>query len=230
MPNEFVLDRAGGPMIWVEAIQAYLHAVPVTKLQFERFLCDQPGGHFDQKWYDAVLGLDPDRTGRVSPYALKGSNYWQAFLTGIRPDEARVYAQWCEEEGANEYAIPTQTEWFAVYEALKKEEVRPDLFAERGLTPRMTELLQRLEEIGGKFPAHDAAGRTLAEQLYLRNGVLEWVACKQPGKPEWGGLGQPGSSFLGTMFNLDRGVPNYQRDALTTRISGYGFRLIRRAG
>ena len=229
--SRFILDRAGGPMIWVPPLKAYLHLLPVTKLQFERFLAEQPGGSFDFKWYDAVLGLDAEKTGRVAPHAVKAGNYWQAFLTGIRPDEARVYAQWCEEDGGDEYAVPTQVEWWTAYEYLKQQDALPDVprpFQNLALSSRMSELIERLEIVNGKLPKLVPDSRKLAEQMYLRNGILEWVACSTLGKPEWGGFGQPAASFLGTMYSLERGTPNFQRDALATRTAGYGFRLLRR--
>src|SRR5262245_13463491 len=96
----FVNDRSGAPMIRVASIGAYVHWLPVTKLQFEYFLCDQPGNRFDQKWYDDVLKVhkqnEPSGTGpaRVSPAMVRRDNYYRALLTGIRPTEIAPFISW----------------------------------------------------------------------------------------------------------------------------------------
>jgi hypothetical protein len=225
-------------MMWLPKTGVYVHLMPVTKLQFEAFICARPSSQFDQKWFDELLALDPKEeksTARVSPYAVREANYFQAFVTGVRPDEARVYAQWCSEEDRDGrgYFLPSAAQWWQAFEELGGA-TADDRWAETvtnalgvaglRLTPRLRELFDRLAPLGGA----GAAKRTAADQLLFRHGVMEWVQIKQPGKSEWGGYGQPPSRLLSEMTSsLTQKVPKEQRNALAARLLGYGFRLFR---
>jgi hypothetical protein len=103
--------------------------------------------------------------------------------------------------------------------------------ADLRLTPRVRDLVKKLDEVSAAFaPANREVGRSLAEQMFLRNGVFEWVACRDVGKPEWGGLGQPAPGLANGLFELNNRHPSYQREALTVRLPAFGFRLLWRAG
>src|SRR5438128_864257 len=115
-PAHVVLDPTGFPMIWVKDLGAHLHFLPVTKYQFEHFLCERFSAAFDQGWYAQLLALN----GRVSPRRIEAGNYWKAFLTGALPAEAATFAEWCGEADAGGkavYQVPTPEEWFKAYQA-----------------------------------------------------------------------------------------------------------------
>ena len=85
MIPRFVLDSAGFPMIWAESIGMYLHWLPLTKIQIERFAPETPA------WYAEAIAVNPGEPELdVGP-----ANYWQLFVTGLRPDEAQMIAGWC---------------------------------------------------------------------------------------------------------------------------------------
>lgn len=241
-PPPFLLDPAGGPMMWLPKTSAYVHLLPVTKLQFEAYICARPSSQFDQKWYGDLLDWDPkdDRTtARVSPYALQKANYYQAFLTAIRPDEARVYARWCgEEDPLGRYFLPTAEQWWQAYEeagamaAGKGWDKPAGVLAAAGLTPttRMAALLNGLADIVEQLYRAAKKPRTMAEHMLFRHGVMEWVHLQHPGQTEWGGYGQPCDRLPSDMISsLAQRMPTEQRNALTARQLGYGFRLFREA-
>lgn len=217
---QFVLDRAGWPMIWVDAIHAYIHWLPITKLQAEYFLCSTADSQFDERWYEELLFLNP----RVTPDAVHDDNYWNAFLTGILPHEARCIAQWCD----SRCRIPTRDEWRSVYQALKQQPDQPRALEMMGaLRPRAQMLLERLDGVS-RAVAAERGRRTLADQMLLRMGVIEWVDCPDR-QVRWAGLGQPVPHFVGGFFNPDRGQPHELLDPETERAYYFGLRLIRSA-
>lgn len=216
---QFVLDRAGWPMLWVDAIQAYVHWLPITKLQAEYFLCSTGDSQFDERWYEDVLYLNP----RITGDQVHDDNYWKAFLTGILPHEARCIAQWCDPQ----CRIPTLEEWLNIYQALKRLPAQAHALDMMGpLRPRAQMLLERLDSVSREV-AGSRSQRTLADQMLMRMGVIEWVDC--PARHQrWAGLGQPIPRFVGGFFNPDRGQPHEVLDPETERAFYFGLRLIRR--
>lgn len=221
---EIVLDRTGFPMVRVVALDAYVHWLPVTKIQFEYFMAATSDGLFDSRWYDEILDLNP----RITPAAVRQTNYWQAFLTGITPTEALKFAHWC---GA-EYALPTLDEWNAAYRELKElPDFELNLLDGLGdLSARARTLLTQLnstgrivtEQIGGYNP------RTLADQMLMRLGVMEWVECTTQ-RVRWGGMGITHPAFYGALQTPDQGQPMLPINPETNRLRHFGFRLIKRS-
>lgn len=216
---QFVLDRAGWPMLWVEAIQAHVHWLPITKLQAEYFLCSTADSQFDERWYEDLLYLNP----RVTPEQIHDNNYWKAFLTGLLPHEARSIAQWCDPQ----CRIPTEDEWLSIYRAMKQIPAQPHVLNLMGsLRPRVQTLLDRVDDVSSAVTG-ERSRRTLADQMLMRLGVIEWVDC--PGRHvRWAGLGQPMPRFVGGFFNPDRGQPHELLDPEAERAYYFGLRLIRR--
>lgn len=216
------VDRAGFPMTWIEPLGAYLHWLPVTKVQFEYFLCDRPSARFDQDWYDALLRLNR----RISPRQIDGSNYWHALLTGITPPEAQAFAQWCGDDGHGHYRLPTAEEWFKAYSALRTEPPL-DLAAIEALelSPRARLIVQKLDAAVASVRG-EGGGRTMADQMLMRHGVMEWVECKE-GRSPFGAYGRPNKQLEGRLINLEAGQMSIPND-LEQRLVAYGFRLLRR--
>jgi hypothetical protein len=231
MRDEFVLDPAGGLMVWAPRTGVYVHWLPVTKLQLEFFLCSDPGEAFNDKWYDALRNFEPRKTDRVSPYQVARDNYIHAFVTAILPSESQAYAQWCREQDGKRYTLPTKDEWLALFDELQTLPAKPlaDVTNGRPITPRMRDMLTALDDVSRTFvPDNRQLGRSLAEQMFLRHGLFEWVSCRDAGQPEWGGFGEPAPGLGGGLYSPNSRAPKYNREAMTQRAPEYGFRLMRR--
>lgn len=211
-------DRVGFPMVWIEEIGAFMHWLPVTKIQFERFIAATSDPLFDDTWYRRVLELNPRETvSRIGP-----ENYGNAFLTGILPDEACRFAAWC----GREYSLPSLEEWQRAYAALTAVPAAaggiPGLLEGAGDLARLT--LAQIESAVVRV-SRSGYERTQAEQMLMRRGVLEWV--EQNGDlMRWRGMGEPAPQFR-MLWSVARG-PSIPRDANSCRSNAFGFRLIRR--
>ena len=218
-PPRSLLDRAGFPMIRLDPPGGFIHWLPVTKIQFEAFLCDRPPASFAPPWYEALLTLNP----RVAPHRVQASNYWGAFVTGIKPEEAAAFAAWC---GAD-FGLPTREEWFSVYRLARATAAVPAAaIARTGRTPRARSLIERLETATTALQPRDRP-RTLADQMLLRRGVMEWVECSERQR-RWGAFGQPHVRFHGNLYDLESGRPSFPTDLDQRRLHSHGFRLIQR--
>jgi formylglycine-generating enzyme required for sulfatase activity len=218
-PLNFVLDKAGFPMVWVPAIGAYLHWLPVTKVQFEHFLCDPFAAQFDEPWYNMLLGMNE----RVSPLCANRRNYWQLFITGVTPTEAGQFATWC----GHEYRLPTLDEWNRAYQTLKVAPCTeiPDLGAKSNERARL--IVSEVDAITRDIYQARSRPRTLADQMLMRLGVMEWVRYDYRGLP-WGGMGQTDPAFQSMLRTPDTGMPEVPRAPKQQRLKYYGFRLLRR--
>lgn len=216
----FKLDPTGYPLVWISAIDAYVGWLPVTKIQFEYFLCAQPDNRFDADWYEKVLALNP----RISPHQIRPKNYWQAFMTGIVPSEAESFVDWC----GDDYRLPTLEEWFDIYEALKLQPpAGPEIVGQMGaLSERAAELIRRVTESSDSVLTEAGYQKTMADSLLMRLGVMEWVEHRRDGM-EWGGMGETPSSFHGSLFTPDNGSPSVPHHP-EERLYYYGMRIIYR--
>jgi hypothetical protein len=220
LPPPFTTDPAGFPMVWVEAIPAWMQWLPVSKLEFERFLGETPDRRFDATWYDQLLALNP----RVPPARISGESYLNALLTGILPGEAQRFAAWLGEG----FALPTLDQWLRawwVLAALPAERGLPAaLVPGLGLAEPVRTLVARMESAAAARPRRQ---RTLADQMLLRSGVLEWV--QESGPPaRWVGIGEPPRTVRGLpRISPERGpvVPD-RPEAFRSHL--FGFRLIRK--
>lgn len=222
----FRADRTGFPMVYIDELDAYIHWLPVTKIQFEQFICAQPSAQFGEAWYSEVLQLN----GRVTPSSVRDTNYWQSFITGILPRETQNFARWCGEG----YSLPTLEDWFTAYKALKAQppESRPiaDLFASeyKRLSDRTRTLLTRLDNASTRACKDADYERTLADQMFLRLGIMEWVEVNDQ-RSQWGGMGETNSRLHGNLFTPDHGQASRPNQPETNRLHYYGFRLLWRA-
>ena len=193
---KITVDEIGSPLIEVKGLGA-INAWPVTKFQFERFIAET--NSFGDKWYDAVLNLNP----RVSYKHFDVDNYEKLFMAGIRPREALEFAHWL----GPGYDLLTVDEWRAFYNALGVHTV-PEFHGELSISA---------SHIWNQLARQSS---TLKDLTLMHNGLIEWV--KKGSK--FVGLGSPRASFLHNVFNpmTDEWVP------LKDRVFYLGFRLIRR--
>lgn len=212
-------DRTGFPLIWVDEIRAWMHFFPLTKIQFEFFLADQSDPHFSEETYRQIQDGNP----RLGPDEMDAGNYWQAFLTGILPHEAEKFAAWCGEG----YRLPEAGEWLAAYRHLAGVKAPAIDWGKRllDLSGRTRTLLERLDQSSASLHPGGPAGRTLAERMFLRLGVVEWVRDNES-PPNWGGFGDPHPSFVGLLSSLESGEPVEPRHPETERVEYFGLRLL----
>lgn len=211
-------DPLGFPMVWIEEIGAFIHWLPVTKVQFEKFIAATPDPLFDDAWYRRILDLNP----RVGSLGIGPKNYWNAFLTGILPEEARRFATWC----GHEYSLPTLKEWqkaFATLSAVPAASAEISSLVE-GTSELVRSTLVRIESSSAASGRPDRQ-RMRADQMLMRSGVLEWVD-QTLGAARWGGMGEPCPHFR-MLWSVARGAVN-PLDADRSRSPAFGFRLIRR--
>lgn len=212
-------DPTGFPLIWVPELGLYVHGLPVTKMQFEHFLCDATDGHFDSRWYDEIRRLNP----RVSARRIWSGNYWNAFLSGILPAEAERFAAWC----GPGYRLLQTTEWQHLYRTLEKQNgtslEETGLLA--GLAPHHRELITQVEQAVEDACAQSGNLCRLTELTLMRMGLIEWTAIEGPNPNLWAGLGEPHPSFCGNLFTPAMGDLIQPEDAETCRLASFGFRL-----
>lgn len=216
---QYEIDPKGFPMVLVESAGLWVHWLPITKIQFERFLCETGDARYDAKWYSQVLELNP----RISPREVRQGNYWQAFLTGVLPYEAESFARWTGEG----YRLPTDGEWKRIYQAVKEQpaeelpaEIRFPHLSERG-----RELLSQIERVNSADDG-GAAQRAIADQMLLRKGVMEWVE-DQRNAQLWCGRGETPRRFHAALHRPEDPEPARPNDPTTRRLKQYGFRLVR---
>ncbi len=218
-PRHVVSDPTGFPMVWVQELAAYVHWLPVTKIQFEAFLCAAPDGHFDAAWYDAVLDLNP----RVTPRHVASHNYWRALMTAVQPAEAQRFAAWC----GDGFRLPTDDEWTTVYGATCGEPeldlAVSDLLV--GRDGRTRELVERLDRAGRATASSMGGVADRAGQMLLRYGAMEWVrATAWPS--DWSTRGEPSPAFCGNLELPERPATGLAAEMESARLPAAGFRLL----
>jgi hypothetical protein len=217
---EIVSDPTGFPMIWREEVTAFVHWLPVTKVQFEHFLCAAPDAYFDAAWYGTILGLNP----RVTPRGVGAGNYWQALMTGVHPSEAQRFASWC----GDGYRLPTESEWTALYLRLDGQSAL-DLATAGildGVDSRAHDLLSRIDGASRTAAERGVERQTLADQMLLRHGAMEWVRSGEP-PSGWSSRGEPFPAFCGNLESPHYAAARLALDLESARFPAAGFRLLR---
>lgn len=217
--QRFVTDRTGFPMVWSQEVDAYVHWLPITKIQFEYFLCDAPDAYFDAEWYDRVLDLNP----RVTPHEVSATNYWRALVTGVQPSESQRFASWC----GPGFRLLREAEWATLYRSIQAEPAE-NLEASGVLDNRDQRVRDLLERVDAAV--HGASARMrrvpgLAGQMLMRFGALEWVRVGSP-PSAWGVKGEPLPEFCGNLELLDQSALQLVTDPERDRFSAAGFRLL----
>lgn len=197
---KIVADRTGFPMVEVGP-SGCMHLWPVTKVQFENFLCEP--GRFGDSWYESVCKFNP----RVSFRKFNKTNYEGILLSGIAATEALEYARWLGED----FDLPTVKEWRAFYRTMSQEVV-PD-----APPPELSEPAAAIWRKLSSFTTEPLKFSLLSD------GMLEWT--RENGS--FAGLGGPRPSFLPNawdpLYDTVRVVSGRER------VFCLGFRLIKRA-
>ncbi|HEC85795.1 MAG: hypothetical protein DRR19_28970 [Candidatus Parabeggiatoa sp. nov. 1] len=176
-------DRTGFPYLVLDKLKLAVSLLPITKIQFERYLADVTPQ--SDLWYDELLKLNP----RISPTRVTLANREQLFLTGLLPDEAEAFAHWL----GNGYRVPTVTEWRTVYQQLPKlpfNTIAATCLCKKNRPIQVKILLQRLHR--------QLYSPNTLEFSMMQGGFVEWA---QEETNEWLGLGAPRSAFLNNLWN-----------------------------
>ncbi|MBK9233432.1 MAG: hypothetical protein IPO15_21960 [Anaerolineae bacterium] len=88
--HRWTLDPRGFPLVWIEPLRAYLHLFPVSRPQFEHYLCAAHPPGLGDAWYTDLLTLLP----RSSPATVSAERLEQLFCAGLLPSEVHDYVQW----------------------------------------------------------------------------------------------------------------------------------------
>ncbi|HEX2987775.1 MAG TPA: SUMF1/EgtB/PvdO family nonheme iron enzyme [Chloroflexota bacterium] len=199
------VDRTGFPLLRLPLTGIEMHALPITKVQFERFLADP--NEYGDSWYEAVLAVNP----RVAPYAFSAENRERLLLTGILPFEVEAFCAWLGEG----FRVPTAEEWRAAYNELGSIP-REAVAGLQDLPAIAAGILHRL---AAQIPTGSAR-----EFALLAGGVVEWVRRGD----SWLGLGAPRYQFhrnaWNPLFNEVRPI------RAGDRLPFFGFRLVRGGG
>lgn len=198
------IDRTGFPYVELKDPALAVSLLPLTKIQFERYLADltPQGDH----WYEELLKLNP----RVSPQHFTPEQREGLFITGLLPAEATAYAAWLGEG----YRLPTVAEWRGIYRCFQSTTFTP---LEASPSPnnnvRAAILLRRMET--------QTRPKTLLDFSLMRGGVVEWVSDAKV----WTGLGTPEPGFKPNLWDpLNETVSPIKPKK---RLAYFGARLVR---
>jgi len=181
---QYWCDQVGFPLICLPQLQLDVQLLPVTKVQFERFLAQL--NDFGDNWYESVLAINP----RTSWRRFTEHDRERLFITGILPNEARTYAQWLGEG----FDLPTVQEWRVIYQAVQRDPT---------FSVPLPELADQLIRDGNKV-AGQIVRRLLDQlkgpQLWLMDGgLVEWARDDSTG--QFVGLGSPRHAFYPNAWN-----------------------------
>lgn len=110
MSYEIILDNYGAPAVALEK-DLYIHVIPVTKYQFERYVWEEAPKEFNMD------SLNWDKA-RVSPNEIDSNNLGQLWVNNVSFEEALDFACW------NGGRLPTKKEWI---------QARQTVWAKKGL-------------------------------------------------------------------------------------------------
>jgi Sulfatase-modifying factor enzyme 1 len=197
-------DRTGYPLIECPALGLEVALLPVTKVQFERFLAE-PAAYGDA-WYERRLVENP----RVSWRQFDPAVRERLWLTGVDPEEALAFARWLDEG----FDLPTAEEWRALDQCLRETRLPGGLLSGCALHPAARAILTQL--LGQLRPT------TWRDLALTRAGVLEWVRWEDG----FGGLGAPRAAWWPNLFDPQRDEPLQPSRPGSCRY--FGFRPVRR--
>jgi hypothetical protein len=224
------IDRTGFPLIGVAGLNYLIAWLPVTKIQFEHYLCDT--NMLDAGWYQEIRDT---YTPRISPGSMTSANYWNIFMTGILPAEALHFADWM----GREFRLPTAQEWKEALTVLAGYRSDPEHLnmlevqgtpSQRATSERAMAICRRLDQLTAQEVNQLAgtAGRRLCDQMLMRLGVVEYV-FENNQLNSFGGWGQANRHFVASMMNPIRDAKPARlfKRAEGARSKQFGFRLIR---
>lgn len=204
MALNFILDLSGFPMVKLEKKGFYIHLLPVTRYQFERFICSSGKKGYGDSWYETIESLNH----RVSPAKIDSSNYEGAFISGVTPAEAMDFIGMM---GAN-YDLPTVEEWREAYLFLKNVTGSGNDFSVSLSEGVAAKVMKSIARLPGNF----------FDKTFMNNCLVEWVR-KGNG---FAGLGSPRSTFHENAYNPE--VDIWRPFNVNNRMHFFGMRGVMR--
>lgn len=205
-----IYDKTGFPLIEIKKMNLFVHALPVTKIQFEKFISDSNTTDFTDLWYENILKSNP----RGSYRKFTDKNYWNLFMTGIYPEEADKFAEYL----GRDYRIPTIGEWREIYRYFN-EDFRPVNSAVLLSEVKTDKILSILEGI------KKLLGKDLFSMTLMRKGIAEWVKEKDE---RYVGIGKVDPNFwpnaLDPMYDVIKPIGEGEK---RERIDYIGCRLVK---
>lgn len=200
-----IYDKTEFPLIEIPEMNLFVHALPVTKFQFEKFISESKLSDFTDKWYENILKLNP----RISCRKFTEKNYWKLFITGIYPKEAVKFAEYL----GDDYRIPEVREWRKIYAYFKSLQFKPSHIKDKSNQEILsTTILKGLE----KFSGDDLFSLTL-----MRKGIAEWVKEDE----KYVGVGKPDANLYENAWNpLSDVIRQIDKNE---RLYYVGFRLVK---
>jgi hypothetical protein len=206
--NEYRIDKTGYPLILIPPYQVYMHILPITKIQFEIYLCSPSNIADDHQYYLKMLNENP----RTSPAKIAHDTFQGLFATAVRPLDAISFAKWL-----GWFDLPTVATWRACYlylESNGSKNVLSNILSDENLNQFARLTLTWL-----------LAQNNLTSMLdvtLLKGGFLEWVYTDTT-KTSWGGLGKPSNVIANPLTEAPK--PPMGND-FSQHIRHFGFRLI----
>ena len=204
MALNFILDPFGFPMVKSEKRKFYIHLLPVTRYQFERFICSSGKTGYGDSWYDIIESLNH----RVSPAKIDSTNYEGAFISGITPTEAMDFISLMGEN----FDLPTVEEWREAYRFLEKETGSVKNFSVSLSEGIAAKVMKSITKLPGSF----------FDKTFMNNCLVEWV---RDGKG-FAGLGSPRPTFHENAYNPE--VDIWRPFNVNNRMHFFGLRAVRR--
>jgi hypothetical protein len=180
-------DALGFPRIKIlrskksAAARFWLSMFPVTKMQYESFLAEPDS--LGDLWYEQILAANERRSLTSPDGDLEG-----IFVTGIFPQELKVFVEWLRRNGEPNCDIPTAEEWREAYRYLKGAEWAPESMHWDGEVSNVAEKLIRA--CFRKNPI------SWLEATLMIDGLTEWVRETHEKSTEYCGLGRPRAGFF----------------------------------
>jgi hypothetical protein len=175
---QFGIDRRGS--LWVSFDPGlWLGFLPVTKVEFEAFLCARPLSvdagstlQFDEEWYATRLAQNL----RVPWHQTDRASRLGTFMTAVSVGEAGAYCRWL----GPGFQVQRWRDWLKAWQRGVDEIPREHLvrLAQAAADFRYGAILQRL--------AASSAAQPLREAMLLGDGLLELVSVR---RETWGEIG-----------------------------------------
>ena len=213
---EIAWDRLGFPLIRSGDSGSYIGLFPVTIIQLERFVSENPSPYYDRDWYERL----PNAKSRVSPADVCRDNVYRALATGVSVEDIRTFCEWLGNTGDLSFHIPAADEWQQYYGHFGN--LRLDLRDfEAAEHPRIRRLLHNMLNAACQR-ADQSIPLCAADQMLMRNGIHEIVSMQD----DYGKLGLPEVQQSGNALNSAT-RPEAQRLPHGSLTGGQiGFRLI----